>query len=109
VRNWESAGILCPSRDRAGHRVFEAADVRDAELAHLLRRGGYPLDRIAVVVDQVRTAGGTEPLAAALTDWQRKLTAQGRAMLTAATRLSEYLALRHLNLLLVVACALAGL
>jgi DNA-binding transcriptional MerR regulator len=93
LRNWEEVGILAPSRDRAGHRVYEAADVRDAELAHLLRRGGYPLERIGIVVEQVRTAGGTEPLAAALTDWQRKLTEQGLAMLTAATRLSEYLAL----------------
>jgi DNA-binding transcriptional MerR regulator len=90
VRNWEEAGILTPARDRAGHRVYEAADVRDAELAHLLRRGGYPLAHITTVVDQVRTAGGTESLAAALTDWQRKLTEQGLAMLTAATRLSEY-------------------
>ncbi len=94
LRNWEAAGILTPSRDRAGHRVYSGADVRDDEMAHLLRRGGYPLGHIATVVEQIRTAGGTEPLAAALTDWQRKLTEQGLAMLTAATRLSEYLALR---------------
>ncbi|MDT8911923.1 TioE family transcriptional regulator [Amycolatopsis sp. PS_44_ISF1] len=92
VRNWEAAGILGPARDPAtGYRVYRAADVRDAELAHLLRRGGYPLEHIATVVRQVRTAGGTTTLARALDDWQRKLTAQGRAMLDAATRLSAYL------------------
>jgi DNA-binding transcriptional MerR regulator len=91
VRNWEGAGILTPARDPAGHRVYQPSDVRDAELAHLLRRGGYPLDRIAMVVQQVRTAGGTERLSSALDDWQRKLTAQGLAMLTAATRLHQYL------------------
>src|SRR5437879_2290026 len=41
LRNWEDVGILTPARDRAtGYRVFAAADLRDAELAHLLRRGG---------------------------------------------------------------------
>jgi DNA-binding transcriptional MerR regulator len=95
LRNWESAGILTPTRDPAtGYRVFDAHDIRDAELAHLLRRGGYPLDRIATVVEQIRTAGGTDTLAGALRDWQRKLTARGLAMLTAATRLSHYLSLR---------------
>ena len=98
VRNWEEAGILVPSRDPAtGYRVFRAADVRDAELAHLLRRGGYPLERIAEVVRQIRTAGGTAALATALDDWQRKLTARGLAMLDAAARLSNYLDARPLN------------
>ncbi|MGW0769384.1 TioE family transcriptional regulator [Streptomyces sp. NPDC002676] len=94
LRNWEGAGILTPVRDPVtGYRVFGARDVRDAELAHLLRRGGYPLDHIAGVVEQIRTAGGTDALAAALDDWQRKLTAQGLAMLNAATQLSRYLSL----------------
>ncbi|WP_410564011.1 TioE family transcriptional regulator [Amycolatopsis sp. cmx-4-61] len=95
IRAWERAGILVPARDRAtGYRVFRAADVRDAELAHLLRRGGYPLTRIATVVEQVRTAGGTESLARALETWQDKLTARGLAMLDAAARLGAYLASR---------------
>jgi DNA-binding transcriptional MerR regulator len=94
LRKWESAGILAPARDPAtGYRVFRASDTRDAELAHLLRRGGYPLDHIATVVQQVRTAGGTEALSRALGDWQRRLTAQGVAMLDAASRLSHYLSL----------------
>ncbi|MEC3980577.1 TioE family transcriptional regulator [Amycolatopsis sp. H20-H5] len=94
LRSWEGAGILVPARDPiTGYRVFHASDVRDAELAHLLRRGGYPLDHIATVVQQIRTAGGTDTLSGALDGWQRKLTAQGLAMLAAATRLSHYLSL----------------
>jgi DNA-binding transcriptional MerR regulator len=92
LRNWEGVGILVPARDPAtGYRVFRAGDVRDAELAHLLRRGGYPLEHIAMVVRQVRTAGGTEPLAEALDDWRRRLTARGLAMLDASGRLGDYL------------------
>ena len=91
LRAWEEAGILVPARESTGYRVFQAEDVRDAELAHLLRRGGYPLARIALVVDQIRTAGGTDTLGAALTDWRRRLTTQGLAMLAASARLNEYL------------------
>ncbi|PRY37487.1 TioE family transcriptional regulator [Umezawaea tangerina] len=92
LRNWEEAGIVVPARDPAtGYRVYRPSDVRDAEVAHLLRRGRYPLDLISTVVHQIRTAGGTEALATALADWRRKLTAQGRATLTAATRLGAYL------------------
>ncbi|SDF94261.1 DNA-binding transcriptional regulator, MerR family [Lentzea fradiae] len=94
LRAWEGAGILRPARESTGYRVFTAEDVRDAELAHLLRRGGYPLARIALVVEQVRTAGGTGTLAAALADWRRRLTARGLAMLTASARLNDYLSAR---------------
>jgi DNA-binding transcriptional MerR regulator len=92
LRTWEDAGILVPARDpRTGYRVYGPSDVRDAETAHLLRRGGYLLDRISTVVHQIRTAGGTDTLASALDEWQRKLTARGLAMLTAAGRLGHYL------------------
>lgn len=92
VRNWEAAGIVVPARDPAtGYRVYAAADVRDAELAHLLRRGGRPLADIAVVVGQVRAAGGTDELNRAMADWQAGLTAQGVAMLDAAGALGRYL------------------
>jgi DNA-binding transcriptional MerR regulator len=88
VRKWEHAGILSPARDPAsGYRTFGADDIRDAELAHLLRRGHYPLTRIAEIVRQVREAGDIE----SLDDWQRRLTARGVAMLAAAARLSDYL------------------
>ncbi len=93
IRAWERAGVLTPARNPAtGYRVFGAADIRDAELTHLLRRGGYPLEHISTVIEQVRTAGGTESLAGALKTWQDRLTARGVAMLDAAARLSEYLA-----------------
>ncbi|PRY56556.1 TioE family transcriptional regulator [Glycomyces artemisiae] len=96
LRNWERAGILSPARERAtGYRRFEREDVRDAELAHLLRRGGYPLEHIAAVVRQVRTAGGTEALAQSLADWRGRLTKRGLAMLDAAAQLSAFLGVRE--------------
>ncbi|MGW4380374.1 TioE family transcriptional regulator [Kitasatospora sp. NPDC004531] len=94
LRNWEAVGILSPTRAPVtGHRAYDAADVRDAELTHLLRRGGYPLEHIRTVVEQVRTVGGTDALSDALDDWRRRLTARGVSMLDAAARLSGYVAL----------------
>ncbi|MEU3747141.1 MULTISPECIES: TioE family transcriptional regulator [Streptomyces] len=92
LRAWERAGVVSPRRDPlTGYRVYDAADVRDARLAHQLRRGGYPLERIAPLIAQVRAAGGPEPLEAALGDWQGRLSARGRAMLTGAAELEAYL------------------
>lgn len=91
LRKWERAGVLRPVRDPVTHyRLYRPDDVRDAELAHLLRRGGYRLDHIAGVLRRVRDAGGAEPLAASLSQWRQRLTERGRAMLTGAARLADY-------------------
>ncbi|MEV4947085.1 TioE family transcriptional regulator [Streptomyces sp. NPDC053755] len=92
LRAWETAGVVRPRRDAmTGYRVYDEADVRDARLTHQLRRGGYPLERIAPLIARVRAAGGLEPLEAALGDWQGRLSARGRAMLTGAAELEAYL------------------
>ncbi|MFI6505888.1 TioE family transcriptional regulator [Nonomuraea typhae] len=92
LRKWEHAGLIRPRRDpRTGYRVYAPADVRDAQLAHQLRRGGYLLEQIAPLLDQVRTAGGVEPLEAALAGWHDRLSARGLAMLAGAAALHAYL------------------
>ncbi|MBO8193540.1 TioE family transcriptional regulator [Streptomyces oryzae] len=92
LRKWERAGLVSPRRDPlTGYRVYDEADVRDARLAHQLRRGGYLLEQIAPLIEQVRAAGGLEPLEAALRDWHDRLSARGRAMLAGAAELEAYL------------------
>ncbi|GGS66627.1 MerR family transcriptional regulator [Nonomuraea spiralis] len=92
LRKWERAGITVPRRDpRTGYRVYTSADVRDVLLAHQLRRGGYGLERIRQVLEQVRAAGGPEPLQATLQEWHDRLTARGLAMLAGAAALDAYL------------------
>ncbi|MEV4970517.1 TioE family transcriptional regulator [Streptomyces scopuliridis] len=92
LRAWERAGLVRPRRDpRTGYRVYDEVDVRDVRLAHQLRRGGYLLEQIAPLIDQVRAAGGLEPLEAALRDWRGRLSARGRAMLAGAAELEAYL------------------
>ncbi|MFD5895577.1 TioE family transcriptional regulator [Streptomyces sp. NPDC060366] len=92
LRKWERAGLVRPRRDPlTGYRVYGEADVRDARLAHQLRRGGYLLEQIAPLIAQVRAAGGLEPLEAALHDWRGRLSARARAMLSGAAELETYL------------------
>ncbi|MFJ8671941.1 TioE family transcriptional regulator [Streptomyces sp. NPDC093589] len=96
LRKWENAGLVRPRRDgRTGYRVYDEADVRDARLVHQLRRGGYLLEQIAPLIAQVRTAGGLEPLEAALRDWHGRLSARGRAMLAGSAELDAYLRARE--------------
>ncbi|MFC5829425.1 TioE family transcriptional regulator [Nonomuraea insulae] len=95
LRKWERAGLIQPQRDpKTGYRVYTAADVRDAQLAHQLRRGGYLLEQIAPLIAQVRAAGGLAPLESAMNDWQARLSARGRAMLRGAAALEAYLDVR---------------
>ncbi|GGR68632.1 MerR family transcriptional regulator [Streptomyces humidus] len=92
LRAWERAGLVRPRRDaRTGYRVYDEADVRDARLAHQLRRGGYLLEQIAPLITQVREADGTESLEAALRDWRARVSARGRAMLSGSAELEAYL------------------
>lgn len=92
LRTWERAGIVRPRRDaQTGYRVYDESAVRDAKLAHQLRRGGYLLEQIAPLIAQVRSAGGVEPLEATLRDWHSRLATRGRAMLAGAAALQAYL------------------
>lgn len=94
LRAWESAGILRPPRDRVTrHRRYDAAAVRDAEIARQLRRGGYPLPRVARFLASVREAGGTGALEAFLDDWQDRLNRRSRALLAGAAQLDAYLSM----------------
>ena len=98
LRKWEKAGLVEPQRDpETGYRVYTSTDVRDAHLAHQLRRGGYLLHQIAPLIEQVRHAGGIEPLEATLEGWRARLSGRGLSMLTAAAELSTYLADRGHN------------
>lgn len=92
LRKWEKAGLVEPHRDpETGYRVYTSTDIRDAHLAHQLRRGGYLLRQISPLIAQVRNAGGIEPLEAILDGWRAKLTTRGLSMLAAAAELSDYL------------------
>jgi DNA-binding transcriptional MerR regulator len=91
LRKWEKTGLIEPRRDpETGYRVYGAAEVRDAHLAHQLRRGGYLLRQISPLIARVRQAGGIGPLEATIEGWRARLTTRGLSMLAAAAELSAY-------------------
>lgn len=92
LRTWETHGILSPARDpTTGYRQYGPGDVRDAEIARRLRRGGHPLWQVTRFLEALHEAGGAEALTAFLDTWQDRITARSRALLTGAARLDAYL------------------
>lgn len=91
VRRWEREGLLRPGRDRQGHRVYQAADVRDAHLVGQLRRAGHGLATIRVLLDELRDTRDPADVTRALADRRRSLHERSRAMLAGAGALDRYL------------------
>lgn len=91
LRAWEKAGILQPRREQgAGRRHYRDDDIRDAELAHLLRRAGHGLSEIAETINAVRAHGGAPELAAAVSRWRGQLETRARTLLSATAALVNY-------------------
>lgn len=91
LRVWEEAGLLAPQREHpTGYRLYTPADLREAQMVHLLRQVRYPLPDIPPVIQELRRSGGSKALHAALAQREAELTQRSRAMLTAAARLDEY-------------------
>ncbi|MGI9093448.1 MAG: MerR family transcriptional regulator [Mycobacteriales bacterium] len=53
VRYYDQIGLLTPSRrSPAGHRLYDASDVRRLDRICLLRRAGLPLAEIGQALDE---------------------------------------------------------
>lgn len=56
LRLWEKRGLLHPSRDRVtGYRVYDRGQQRTAHLVALLRRGGYGIELIRPVLEELHS------------------------------------------------------
>ncbi|MBU7600602.1 MerR family transcriptional regulator [Streptomyces sp. P38-E01] len=95
LRGWERAGALSPPRGPTGHRRYGREDVRDAELAALLRRSGHGLAEIASVLGEIRLRGDAARARAAVEERARTIDRDARALLSASAALAGYLALRE--------------
>ncbi|HEX2299658.1 MAG TPA: MerR family transcriptional regulator [Pseudonocardiaceae bacterium] len=91
LRVWESVGLLIPKREPGtSYRRYSPADVRDAQMIHMLRQGRYPLTQIGSILDGLRRTGSSDALRAAIAGRQAELTQRATAMLEAAGHLHEY-------------------
>lgn len=94
LRVWERAGLLSPARQGSRrHRRYDADDIRDAGVIHLLRQGRYLFDRIGPVIRGIRGSGSTDALHSALEERRASLTRRAGAMLHGAAVLHEHLRL----------------
>jgi DNA-binding transcriptional MerR regulator len=89
LRSWERAGALRPRRHHTGHREYTPSDVRDARLVDLLRRGRFPLPRIAHALSRIHDDGDATTALQQIQDWRRRLNEQSRALLTASAHLAN--------------------
>jgi DNA-binding transcriptional MerR regulator len=91
LRVWEAAGLLTPQRERGtGYRRFDPADIRDAQMIHMLRQGHYLFPQIRVILDGLHQTGSSDALRAAIAQRRAQLTLRAAAMLEAATHLHSY-------------------
>ncbi|GAA2440067.1 MerR family transcriptional regulator [Actinomadura vinacea] len=92
LRVWEAAGLLTPGREAGtGYRVFGPAEIRDAQMIHMLRQGRYPLPQIYAVLDGLRRTGSSEALREAIAGRREALTRRANDMLAGSARLHGYL------------------
>ncbi|SFQ50664.1 DNA-binding transcriptional regulator, MerR family [Amycolatopsis arida] len=92
LRLWEAAGLLAPPREHGtGYRRYRPEDVRDARVVQLLRQARYHLAQIEPVLADLRRAGSTDALRAALDRRRNEITRRSAAMLAAAGELHAYL------------------
>lgn len=92
LRVWEHAGLLTPARQTSQrHRLYEAADIRDARVIRLLRQGHYLFDHIRPVMEEFRAGTTAGTLRAALKERRAALTSRSRAMLHGAALVHQHL------------------
>lgn len=91
LRGWEEADILRPRRTRNGHREYTRDDVLDARVAVLLRRGDFPLARIAAAINEIHQRGDAATALTQLHEWRQNLDARSRELLTASVHLNRCL------------------
>lgn len=96
LRVWEHAGLLTPGREAGtGYRLYGPADVRDARMIAMLRRGRHPFPQIRQVLDGLRRTGSSDALRAAVAQRRAELTARATAMLEGAALLHQYVSERN--------------
>lgn len=73
--------------------MYDAAELRAAQVVALLRRGAYPFDIIAAVLDEMRTTGSAQRVHAELAKREQELHRRSLRRLRASAALHDYL--RH--------------
>ncbi|MGY1944976.1 MerR family transcriptional regulator [Nocardia asiatica] len=93
LRHWDAEGLVVPDRVTAhGTRRYAPSQVRDARIVHQLRRAGYRVDTLRILLPELPRGQRSEDLEAALSARDASITARSRALLDAAAALAALLA-----------------
>lgn len=94
LRHWDAEDLVIPNRDPVrGTRRYTPTQVRDARIAHQLRKAGYRIAPLRALMPELRRAPRLEEVAAALAAREAGITTRSRALLDGAAALSAVLAL----------------
>jgi DNA-binding transcriptional MerR regulator len=92
LRVWEAMGLLRPGREQAtGYRLYDAREVRKAQVLALLRRAHYPLPTVAAVMRELESTGNPQRLRAALDRRSHDLHRLSLLRLDGSAALHDYL------------------
>nr|WP_202420069.1 MerR family transcriptional regulator [Actinomadura rayongensis] len=92
LRHWDAEGLVVPDRDPArGARRYTPAQVRDARIVHQLRRAGYRVAPLRVLLPELRGGGAAGDVARALAARRADVAARSRALLDGAAALAALL------------------
>jgi DNA-binding transcriptional MerR regulator len=92
LRHWDAEGLVVPGRDPVrGTRRYSPAQVRDARIVHQLRRAGYRVAALRMLVPELRAGGRPAELATVLAARDVALAARSRALVEGAAALSSLL------------------
>nr|WP_280477381.1 MerR family transcriptional regulator [Nocardia asiatica] len=93
LRHWDAEGLVVPDRVTAhGTRRYAPSQVRDARIVHQLRRAGYRVDTLRILLPELPRGRRSEDVEAALSARDASITARSRALLEAAAALAALLA-----------------
>lgn len=88
LRHWDAEGLVIPGRTSSGQRrVYSPVQVRDARLVHQLRRAGYGVPALRIVMRDLPRSSRADDIEAALESRRADLDARSRALLDAAAEL----------------------
>jgi DNA-binding transcriptional MerR regulator len=87
LRHWDAEGLVVPRRTPGGARTYAPGDVRDARIVSQLRRAGYGIGALRVLLPQLRRARRWEEVVATLAARDADVDARSRALLRGAALL----------------------
>jgi DNA-binding transcriptional MerR regulator len=97
LRLWEERGLLRPVRQPGtAYRLYDAAEVRNARIVALLRKGNYPLAIVEAVMGELRTTGSPGRVRAELYRREQEVRRRSLSALRGTAALSAYLAVQDL-------------